>query len=116
MVAVLSSRLLVGAPEGRTSLAQRFSAGKSGRKNSSPGGTAQFSLPNHSQPHALQPPHVEPRHFLSEPGFRGGEPLILARRREVARPAQLPGGRVIVAAAPIGGWLSDRGSRQNHRL
>ncbi len=31
------------APEGRTNLAQRFSAGKSGRNNSSPGGTAQFS-------------------------------------------------------------------------
>src|ERR1019366_10589542 len=31
------------APEGRTSLAQRFSAGKSGRNQSSPGGTTQFS-------------------------------------------------------------------------
>src|ERR1035441_1837585 len=31
------------APEGRPSLAQRFSAGKSGKKDSSPGGTAEFS-------------------------------------------------------------------------
>jgi hypothetical protein len=33
----------VPAPEGRPSLAQRFSAGKSGRNDSSPGGTTQFS-------------------------------------------------------------------------
>ena len=31
------------APEGRTNLAQRFSAGKSGTSDSSPGGTAEFS-------------------------------------------------------------------------
>ena len=31
------------APEGRSSLAQRFSAGKSVTNDSSPGGTAQFS-------------------------------------------------------------------------
>ena len=31
------------APEGRTSLAQRFSAGKSGKNELSPGGTTQFS-------------------------------------------------------------------------
>jgi hypothetical protein len=31
------------APEGRPSLAQRFSAGKSGKKDSSPGGKAEFS-------------------------------------------------------------------------
>src|ERR1035437_7423995 len=31
------------APEGRPSLAQRFSAGKSGKKDSSPGGTTEFS-------------------------------------------------------------------------
>src|SRR5713226_4364729 len=40
------SRLLseCPAPEGRPRLAQRFSAGKSGRKDSSPGGTTEFSL------------------------------------------------------------------------
>src|ERR1019366_8118094 len=32
------------APEGRTNLAQRFSAGKRGRNNSSPGGTTQPQL------------------------------------------------------------------------
>src|ERR1035441_1123166 len=45
------------APEGRPSLAQRFSAGKSGKKDSSPGGTTEFSrtlsalgkLPLHEQ-------------------------------------------------------------------
>ena len=31
------------APEGRTNLAQRFSAGKSGKNDLSPGGTTQFS-------------------------------------------------------------------------
>src|SRR5450759_3894480 len=31
------------APEGRPNLAQRFSAGKSGKKDSSPGGTTEFS-------------------------------------------------------------------------
>src|ERR1019366_8174250 len=31
------------APEGRPSLAQRFSAGKSGSNDSSPGGTTEFS-------------------------------------------------------------------------
>jgi len=31
------------APEGRTNLAQRFSAGKSGKNELSPGGTTQFS-------------------------------------------------------------------------
>ena len=31
------------APEGRTNLAQRFSAGKSGKGDLSPGGTTQFS-------------------------------------------------------------------------
>ena len=31
------------APEGRTNLAQRFSAGKSGKSDLSPGGTTQFS-------------------------------------------------------------------------
>src|SRR5260370_17985613 len=31
------------APEGRTSLAQRFSAGEAGKNDSSPGGTTQFS-------------------------------------------------------------------------
>src|ERR1035437_1469071 len=31
------------APEGRPNLAQRFSAGKSGKKDSSPGGTAELS-------------------------------------------------------------------------
>src|SRR5208283_3635032 len=33
------------APEGRTNLAQRFSAGKSGKNDLSPGGTTQFSRP-----------------------------------------------------------------------
>jgi len=32
------------ALEGRTNLAQRFSAGKSGKNELSPGGTTQFSL------------------------------------------------------------------------
>src|SRR6266446_6562326 len=31
------------APEGRSSLAQRFSAGDAGRNDSSPGGTTEFS-------------------------------------------------------------------------
>ena len=37
------------APEGRTSLAQRGSAGKSGANDSSPGGTTGFSLTHFSR-------------------------------------------------------------------
>jgi len=33
---------IIPAPEGRSSLAQRFSAGFSGKNDPSPGGTAQF--------------------------------------------------------------------------
>jgi cold shock protein len=36
------------APEGRPNLAQRFSAGKSGPNDSSPGGTAEFSRTRHA--------------------------------------------------------------------
>jgi hypothetical protein len=39
------------APEGRSSLAQRFSAGENGRNDSSPGGTTQFSRAHFSALH-----------------------------------------------------------------
>src|ERR1019366_2189233 len=38
-----TKRRRIQAPEGRTNLAQRFGAGKSGKNDLSPGGTTQFS-------------------------------------------------------------------------
>jgi hypothetical protein len=54
------------APEGRTSLAQRASAGKSGTNNSSPGGTTEFSRTHFSRsPHALDGRALAPERWHS---------------------------------------------------
>jgi hypothetical protein len=48
------------APEGRPRLAQRFSAGKARRRDSSPGGTTQFRRFTVHLPEAVRP-HPEAR-------------------------------------------------------
>jgi hypothetical protein len=64
------------APEGRTSLAQRFSAGKSGKKDSSPGGTTEFSRTLFSAGFLQAAPAPHCSHLLRHGAGNRGEHVI----------------------------------------
>src|ERR1035438_1370853 len=70
------------APQGRPSLAQRFSAGKSGTHDSSPGGTTEFSLTLFSAAVTLlllTAASAEKLDLVLAFGWRSGSPLRLLR-------------------------------------
>src|SRR6202163_1203421 len=76
----------------------------------------ELSLPDHSEPHALQLAGVEPCDLLSEPEFCAIELVLPGGRCEVARSEQIGDRALAKFAEPVRDRASAGGSYQNHGL